>query len=89
MLVQFLPLSVVLKMYGLKSSNMCRSNDTYAVPAFVREGSTCDTGEFAATSVHVFDQVGPILPAVSRELQVAVVSANPDVTFLRRRLGDT
>src|SRR6185369_16652273 len=48
MFVQDFPESVVLKMYGRKSSNMCRSNATNAVLASVRDGSTCETGEFAA-----------------------------------------
>src|SRR6185436_13970074 len=48
MFVQVFPLSVVLKMYGRKSSNMCRSKAMKAVFASARDGSTCETGEFAA-----------------------------------------
>ena len=38
---------------------------------------------------HVANNVGPVFSAIRRDLQIAVIRSRPNLTFLRRGLGET
>ena len=75
-------------MYGVMSPNVWRSNAAYAVPASKRLASTQLTHDAFGTPCTFADDVRPVLAAVARDLDVAVVGADPDHVRVLRRFAD-